>query len=659
MPKGLDIGTMNIICSERKEEDVVFTQQINAFVELESSDLTKTMMDSAKVLYIEKDGRIYILGADAFKFSIIFGNEALRRPMKRGIISPKEKEGIAMIKLIVERVLGEPSYRNEVLCISSPADPIDLNVDTLYYRKMVGALAREMNYEPHLIDKGLAVIYSELLDYNLTGLAINIGAGLTNVTLAYLDTPDTLSATSFSIGRGGDWIDEHVSITTGLPKEHICAIKEKGFELGSEWVEFGSPECALSLYYDALMTYIIKNLKRKLSNITPPNVEFPVVLAGGSTQPSGFLRMFEKKLREANFQIDISHITLAREPLYSVARGCLIAARIQEGEEKGGWVVTQKKAQIEADQEDIDKALEIDTKFTDAKKGRKIAEENIKEQQPTKDPTLIPCLSIERTIYDPYNDKFILSRSQNLPQVRDWIKHHDPSAYWFVVSVRNNTREDIKGWGIELEMKPSLRVEQALIKGIEGDQKHEISTGRPWESKKYGAGVSSDSGIVISPGTARQIYFKLRSDRPKTDYTLNAVFKCANFEPVPINPKSFTFWCDGVLLPMGKKLKNKGFSNTTLGILFKAFGFVLHLTRKASEQNPKYEDIEDDLSNLKNTLEGLSGSKEVSEFLRRMDEEIGGYSYLDYDYKSKVTRLCKNLPEIWEIAFLKGTLVVK
>jgi hypothetical protein len=57
MAKGLDIGTMNIICSEREEEDVVFTQQRNAFLELESSDLTKTMLDSAKVLYIEKDAR--------------------------------------------------------------------------------------------------------------------------------------------------------------------------------------------------------------------------------------------------------------------------------------------------------------------------------------------------------------------------------------------------------------------------------------------------------------------------------------------------------------------------------------------------------------------------------------------------------------------------
>ena len=67
MAKGIDIGTMNIICSEREGEDIVFTQQRNAFLELESGDLTKAMLDSAQVLYIERDNAVYVLGEDAFK----------------------------------------------------------------------------------------------------------------------------------------------------------------------------------------------------------------------------------------------------------------------------------------------------------------------------------------------------------------------------------------------------------------------------------------------------------------------------------------------------------------------------------------------------------------------------------------------------------------
>ena len=327
MAKGIDIGTMNIICSEKEDGDIVFTQERNAFLELESSDLTKTMLDSAQVLYIERDNVVYVLGEDAFKFATIFGKTA-RRPMQSGIISPSEKDAIPTIKLILERVVGEPRYRNEVLCISSPADPIDTNMNALYHKKMMEALARKMAYKTHVIDEGLGVVYSELSEYNFTGLGISMGAGLTNVTLAYLATP----VMSFSIGRGGDWIDEQVSITTGLSKEYVCAEKERGFKIGLE-VEYGSADGALSIYYDALMTYIIKNINRKLAEITPPKVEFPVALAGGSSLPDGFSEMFEQKLREAKLQIDISNIKRAKEPMYSVAKGCLIAARAQEGEE--------------------------------------------------------------------------------------------------------------------------------------------------------------------------------------------------------------------------------------------------------------------------------------------------------------------------------------
>ena len=324
MAKGLDIGTMNIICAEKEGDDIIFMKQRNAFMKLDSSDLTKNMLDTSKVLYIEENGEISLLGEDAFKFATIFGKDA-RRPMRKGIISPKEKEAIPIMKLIVENVLGQPRSQNEVLYISTPADPIDADMNMLYHKKTMEALARGMKYEAHVIDEGLAVIYSELSDWNFTGLGISVGAGLTNVTLAYLATP----LMSFSIARGGDWIDEQVAKSTGLPKENVTTIKETGSKLGKE-IKLGSTDGALTVYYDALMTYVIQHLNRKLAGITPPEVAFPVAIAGGSALPEGFFGNFEKKLREAKLRIEISKIIRARDPLNSVARGCLIAAKTQE-----------------------------------------------------------------------------------------------------------------------------------------------------------------------------------------------------------------------------------------------------------------------------------------------------------------------------------------
>ena len=338
MAKGLDIGTMNIICAQKDRDDIVFTQQRNAFMDLDSNDLTKNMLDTSKVLYIEKENGISLIGEDAFKFATIFEKIA-RRPMTHGIISPKEKEAIPIMKLIVERVLGQPGSKNEILYISTPADPIDADMNVLYHKKTMEALAKSLKYETHAIDEGLAVIYSELADYDFTGIGISVGAGMTNVTLAYMATP----LMSFSIARGGDWIDEQVAKATGMPKEHITHSKEKISKLNKE-VKMGSIEGALTIYYDALMTYVIKNLDRKLAEITPPKVAFPVAIAGGSATPEGFFELFEKKLREAKLRVDLAKIKHVRDPLLSVARGCLIAARTQE-EKKSHQLKQQREQQ--------------------------------------------------------------------------------------------------------------------------------------------------------------------------------------------------------------------------------------------------------------------------------------------------------------------------
>jgi actin-like ATPase involved in cell morphogenesis len=328
LAKGLDIGTMNIICAEKHKEDIVFMKQRNAFMNLDSSDLTKNMLDTSDVLYIENGEGISLLGEDAFKFATIFEKEA-RRPMSQGIISPKEKEAIPIMQLIVERVLGKPGKQKEVLYVSTPANPIDIDLDVLYHKKTMEALTKGLNYDTHVIDEGLAVVYSELGDYNFTGIGISVGAGLTNITLAYMASP----LLSFSVGRGGDWIDEQVAKSTGLPKEHVTTTKEKISKLNKQ-VKIGSPEGALTIYYEALMTYIIENFNKRLAKITTPKVAFPVAIAGGSALPEGFFEIFEKKFREANLRVDIDKIIRAKDPLNSIARGCLIAAKTQEDKKR-------------------------------------------------------------------------------------------------------------------------------------------------------------------------------------------------------------------------------------------------------------------------------------------------------------------------------------
>ncbi|MEF8842048.1 MAG: hypothetical protein V5A62_10540 [Haloarculaceae archaeon] len=328
MARGIDVGTMNIISAEQDGNETVFVQQRNSFVEIEYSDMAEEMLSRSEVLHIRKDDSVYVVGDDALNFANIFKQET-RRPMSHGILSSDESSAIPMIKLILEQVVGEPEKPRERLFFSTPADPIDSDLNTLYHQKTLESLLGDMGYDPEPINEGMAVIYSELADSNFTGLGVSFGAGMTNVCLAYYAVP----VMTFSIARGGDWIDEQAAQATGTNVDKVTATKEDDFRLDFT-TDVGGIEGALSIYYDNLLDYVIENI---ISEVNEEDVEegldVPVVVTGGTSSPQGFAKLFQDRLNDAAVPFSISDVRRAEEPMYSVARGALVASRTEESED--------------------------------------------------------------------------------------------------------------------------------------------------------------------------------------------------------------------------------------------------------------------------------------------------------------------------------------
>jgi len=108
--------------------------------------------------------------------------------------------------------------------------------------------------------------------------------------LAYLSVP----LISFSINKGGDYIDDAVSSVTGTVNTRVRSTKENGFDLK------GTPrndvEDALRIYYDDLIATLVRTLKESIVK-TSSDLKFdrpiPVVLSGGTAKVSGFKERFE------------------------------------------------------------------------------------------------------------------------------------------------------------------------------------------------------------------------------------------------------------------------------------------------------------------------------------------------------------------------------
>ncbi len=326
MARGIDVGTMNIVSAKQAGSDTVFVSQRNSFVEIDYSDMAERMLSRSDVLHIRKDDNVYVVGDDALSFANIF-NEETRRPMKHGILSSEEKSAIPMIKLILEQVVGEPERHNERIYFSTPADPIDSDLSTLYHQKTLESFLGDIGYDPEPINEGMAVIYSELAEHNFTGLGISFGAGMTNVCLSYYAVP----VMTFSVARGGDWIDEQTATATGENVDKVTSIKEEDFRLDFT-TDAGGVEGALSIYYDNLLDYVIENIAKEVNDEdVEEGLDVPVVVTGGTASPPGFEKLFEERLDKANIPFSVSGVRKADEPLYSVARGALVASRTEEG----------------------------------------------------------------------------------------------------------------------------------------------------------------------------------------------------------------------------------------------------------------------------------------------------------------------------------------
>jgi len=325
--KGLDVGTSFIQCAENRGKNVSFRSLRNAFFDMEHTDFTKRMLNRTGVDYIQKDEKLYVIGGKALEFANIFNKEA-RRPLRGGAISPKEKEALPLIEVIIKSVLGRSERKGAPISFSVPGDPIDAELNLTYHENVLNETLSKLGYTPKPINEALAVILSELDDKNFTGIGISFGGGMVNVCLSFMATP----VFSFSLSKSGDWIDAQTASAVDETNSKVCSFKEKSLDL-TKTEGLSRTEKALSVYYRNLMEYVLKHLKRKFENTKEmPDLKEPIdiVIAGGTSLPKGFLQQFNQMLKKIDLPQAIGNVKMAGDPMSAVANGALISAIADE-----------------------------------------------------------------------------------------------------------------------------------------------------------------------------------------------------------------------------------------------------------------------------------------------------------------------------------------
>jgi len=339
MAVGFDAGTYNLIaCSRDGEGDVVQRGEVNAFIKMHIDNrFVFNMMKEAKVPLIEweEENCAFALGKSAVDLAYTMTEMDLKRPMKDGCLNPKEKMAQKIMASIIHGLLDESvTVDQEVVYFSVPANAINEETDADYHGLVLKAIFDAYNQgengkpignivKAHPINEALALIYAELAKEAYTGIGISFGAGMVNLCFGLYGK----NIFEFSLVNSGDWIDRRAAKALGETPTFINKEKLKTDLTIARPDE--TVQQAIHAQYELMMQRTVTGIKQGLEdagNKARTGKPINMVIAGGTSLPKGFDTRFAEIVAQANLPIEVGKIIRPKDPLYSVARGCLVAA---------------------------------------------------------------------------------------------------------------------------------------------------------------------------------------------------------------------------------------------------------------------------------------------------------------------------------------------
>ena len=334
MSIGADIGTYNLVhCKRDANGGFLIKREVNAFFEMPIENRAVfNMMKQAGVHLIERPnvGIAYALGETAVDMAYTFGT-SLKRPMKDGCLNPHERNAQQILATMIHGMLDKVAD-SEPLYYCVPANAINTETDADYHGKVIESIFRDFEDEDGhkvkatSINEGLALIYAELGHKNWTGIGISFGAGMVNLCFALYGNP----IFAFSLVNSGDWIDEHAARATG---ETSALINKEKLKLDFTKEPDTLVQRAIRSQYEIMVQKTISGIKKGLEETNSKartDDEIDIVIAGGTASPPGFENLVSKIVNESHLPINVGKIIKPKDPLYSVSRGCLIAAEASQ-----------------------------------------------------------------------------------------------------------------------------------------------------------------------------------------------------------------------------------------------------------------------------------------------------------------------------------------
>jgi hypothetical protein len=248
-----------------------------------------------------------------------------RRPMKTGLLNPGEPKSKEMMALALEEMCGK-AKNGEKICFSVPSAPPGGDSELIFHEHVIKDVLTGLGYKAEAVNEGMAIVYAELADDDLTGIGVSFGGGLCNVSVAYLGLP----ILSFCTDRAGDYIDQAAAKVTGQTPTTVRLHKESpAFRIGEDGAN--GIDQALTIYHRDVIKNVIEHMANELSASTrlPRSIRsMPLVFGGGTAMVKGFEAEIKAALKNVQLPIEISDVRHAKTTSNTTAKGMLLASML-------------------------------------------------------------------------------------------------------------------------------------------------------------------------------------------------------------------------------------------------------------------------------------------------------------------------------------------
>lgn len=339
---GLDIGTKTIILARRNDDNkITFRKEINGFYEFPSNDkITKNLLSKQSIPYIVKNNKIYGLGSKAEELANVF-NSTLKRPMELGVVS-QEEEAINIMASIIQAIIGKLED-DAILYYCIPADALNKQTNVQYHNKVAKMIIEnysrtDAKIRAESINEARAIAVGQQKEL---AIAISWGAGMVNVCYTMLGIP----VFEFSLVGSGDWIDLECAKVFGYDPDNperkssqtpttISRVKES-IDLSQDLNSMDRVHQTIAHHYQILIENVVDGIINGfIKNEDQAKIDkpIPIIMAGGTSSPDGFVEYFKSILEEkkSNMPFEISDVTRVNRPLFAVSEGCLIASELDD-----------------------------------------------------------------------------------------------------------------------------------------------------------------------------------------------------------------------------------------------------------------------------------------------------------------------------------------